>query len=147
MPRDPRALRVAVGVQADPGPATATAALARAAGASRRTMERLFRNETGMSFGRWRQQARLLQAMRLLARGDGVISTALEVGYQSPSAFIAAFSAALGITPGRYYRENAPATPQPTPPKPARANAATARETAVMRRAPEPGLRRGRQRA
>jgi AraC-like DNA-binding protein len=57
-----------------------------------------------MSLGRWRQQARLLHAMRLLARGEPVTSTALEVGYESTSAFIAAFSNALGTTPGRYYR-------------------------------------------
>jgi len=42
--------------------------------------------------------------MRLLARGEPVTSTALEVGYESTSAFIAAFSSALGTTPGRYYR-------------------------------------------
>ena len=44
--------------------------MAREAGASRRTLERLFQKETGMSLGRWRQQARLLHAMRLLARGE-----------------------------------------------------------------------------
>lgn len=57
-----------------------------------------------MSLGRWRQQARLLQAMRLLARGQPVTSIALEVGYESPSAFIATFKSMLGTTPGRYYR-------------------------------------------
>jgi len=79
-------------------------ALGRAAGASRRTPERLFRTETGMSVGRWRQQARLLHAMRLLARGEPVTSIALEVGYESPSAFIATFKSVLGTTPGSYFR-------------------------------------------
>ena len=46
----------------------------------------------------------VLHAMRLLARGEPVTSTALEVGYESTSAFIAAFSHVLGTTPGRYYR-------------------------------------------
>jgi AraC-like DNA-binding protein len=78
--------------------------IARRAGASRRTLERIFRKETGMSLGEWRQQARLLHAMRLLARGEPVTSTALEVGYESISAFIAAFSRVVGTTPGRYYR-------------------------------------------
>jgi len=104
MPRDARAMRIAQRLCDDPSDKRPLDHLARAAGASRRTLERLFQKETGMSFGRWRQQARLLHAMRLLAAGAAVTSTALEVGYDSPSAFIAAFSTALGTTPGRYYR-------------------------------------------
>ena len=104
MPSDPRALRIALRLRDDPGATEPVRALSRAAGASRRTLERLFLRETGMSLGRWRQQARLLHAMRLLARGDAVTSIAFDVGYQSPSAFIAAFSTALGTTPGRYYK-------------------------------------------
>lgn len=104
MPSDARALRVALRLREDPGETAPIHGLARSAGASRRTLERLFQKETGLSLGRWRQQARLLHAMRLLARGEPVTSIALEVGYQSSSAFIAAFSSALGATPGRYYR-------------------------------------------
>src|SRR5262245_18713521 len=106
MPRDARALRVAARWREDPGETAPLDQLARAAGASRRTMERLFQQETGMSLGRWRQQARLLHAMRLLAIGEPVTSAALEVVYDSTSAFIAALSQVLGITPGRYYREH-----------------------------------------
>jgi AraC-like DNA-binding protein len=104
MPRDGRALRVARCLQHDPAERATLDELARRAGASRRTLERLFHVETGMSFGRWRQQARLLHAMRLLASGEPVTTTALEVGYESTSAFIAAFAEVLGTTPGRYYR-------------------------------------------
>jgi AraC-like DNA-binding protein len=104
MPRDARALRLARRWQDEPGAPAPLDDLARGAGASRRTLERLFQRETGMSLGRWRQQARLLHAMRLLARGEAVTSTALEVGYDSPSAFIAAFTQVMGTTPGRYYR-------------------------------------------
>jgi AraC-like DNA-binding protein/quercetin dioxygenase-like cupin family protein len=104
MPRDARALRLAQRWQEQPGDAAPLDDIVRAAGASRRTLERLFQRETGMSLGRWRQQARLLHAMRLLARGEAVTSTALEVGYESPSAFIAAFAQVMGTTPGRYYR-------------------------------------------
>jgi len=104
MPRDARALRLARRWQEHPGAPPPVDELARGAGASRRTLERLFQRETGMSLGRWRQQARLLHAMRLLARGEAVTSTALEVGYESPSAFIAAFTQVMGTTPGRYYR-------------------------------------------
>jgi len=109
MPRDPRALRVATRLRVDPGATADLDHLARRAGASRRTLERLFRRETGIPLGRWRQQARLLHALPLLARGDPVTTVALEVGYESPSAFIAAFTDAFGTTPGRYHRPAAAA--------------------------------------
>lgn len=106
MPRDPRALRVAARIRDRPGERESLAKLARAAGASRRTLERHFVADTGMSLGRWRQQARLLLAVRMLASGESVTSTALEVGYESISAFVAAFTSVLGETPGRYYRND-----------------------------------------
>ena len=56
-----------------------------------------------MTFGKWRQQLRLLQAMRLLAAGRPVTAVALDVGYDSPSAFIAMFKRTLGTTPHRYF--------------------------------------------
>jgi AraC-like DNA-binding protein len=104
LPRDARALGVALRLREDPGSSANVDAIARAAGTSRRTLERLFRKETGLSLGRWRQRARLLHAMRLLAHGEPVKSIALEAGYQSSSAFIASFRSALGTTPGSYYR-------------------------------------------
>ena len=103
MPRDPRALRIATRIRDNPGDRATLTALAKAAGASRRTLERLFHMDTGMTLGRWRQQARLLYAVRMLAGGESVTATALEVGYDSPSAFIEAFSAIFGTTPGRYH--------------------------------------------
>jgi AraC-like DNA-binding protein len=70
--------------------------------AGARTLERLFQKETGMTFGKWRQQLRLLHALRLLAGGRSVTAVALEVGYDSTSAFIAMFKRTLGTTP--HYR-------------------------------------------
>jgi len=104
MPRDPRALRIAVRIRDHPGDRATLAELAKAAGASLRTLERVFQADTRMTLGRWRQQARLLYAVRMLASGESVTATALEVGYDSTSAFIEAFSAVLGATPGRYYK-------------------------------------------
>jgi AraC-like DNA-binding protein len=57
-----------------------------------------------MTFGRWRQRLRFVEALRLLAKGHAVTRVALDVGYQSPSAFISAFRRELGTTPGRYFR-------------------------------------------
>ena len=112
MPRDPRALRLAQRLRDDPGSSAPLATLARGTGASRRTLERLFHQETGISLGRWRQQARLLHALHHLAHGEAVTQVALEVGYESPSAFVATFSRAFGTTPGRYYRSRTQPPPR-----------------------------------
>ena len=104
MPQDPRALRIAIRIRDNPGDRATLADFAKAAGASRRTLERVFSADTRMTLGRWRQQARLLHAVRMLASGESVTATALEVGYDSTSAFIEAFSSVLGATPGRYYK-------------------------------------------
>lgn len=77
--------------------------MARRVATSPRTLERLFQKETGMTFGRWRQQLRLLHALRELVAGKAATAVALEVGYDSPSAFIAMFRRTLGTTPFRYF--------------------------------------------
>lgn len=100
-PRDPRAVRAATLLR-EPTP-PARPALLREAGASSRTLERLFKAETGLSLGAWRQRARLLRALQLLADGRSVTRTGLEVGYESTSAFVAAFRQVLGRTPGKYF--------------------------------------------
>src|SRR2546425_1974562 len=105
MPVEARALRVAEMVRDNPGDAKPLAHLSRKIGASKRTIERLFQSETEMTFGKWRQQLRMLHALRLLAAGEPVTTVALEVGYDSTSAFISAFKSAVGTTPGRYYAD------------------------------------------
>jgi len=102
LPADPRARRVADLVLADPGATCTLASLAASAAASARTIERLFTEQTGLSFGRWRQQARLQYALRRLAEGDPVTTVALASGYDSPSAFSAMFRRALGANPRDY---------------------------------------------
>jgi AraC-like DNA-binding protein len=102
LPRDARALRFAGDVQRRPGDGSSIAALARRAGASRRTLERLFLAETGMRVGDWRRRVRLLHAVRRLAEGDSVGNVASESGYASVSAFVAVFRKTFGTTPGRY---------------------------------------------
>ena len=75
--------------------------LARRHGAGRRTVERVFRADTGISFGLWQQKARMLTAVRLLAEGRSVTDAGLDAGYTSLSAFIAAFKRTFGCTPGK----------------------------------------------
>jgi len=74
-------------------------------GATSRTLARLFRYETGISFRQWRQQFRILEALRRLGQEEQVTTVALDLGYESPSAFISMFKKALGMTPGQYFKE------------------------------------------
>jgi AraC-like DNA-binding protein len=102
-PADPRLRRITAAISADPGDRRTLAAWARLVGASPRTLSRRFVEETGMTFGQWQRQARLLTALVRLAQAQAVTTVALDLGYDSPSAFIHAFRRALGSTPGRYF--------------------------------------------
>lgn len=101
LPADARAVAVARRVLACPTAPETTDGLSRRFGVGRRTLERLFIRETGLSFGLWRQKVRLLDSIRLLTEGKSVTEAALDVGYASVSAFIAAFRETFGYTPGK----------------------------------------------
>lgn len=104
MPLDRRLVRLTDILLANPGERRSLAELAQTSGASERTLARLFKQETGLTFGKWRQQRRLLAALELLSQGQSVTNAALDLGYESVSAFIAMFKSALGSTPSRYFR-------------------------------------------
>lgn len=72
-------------------------------GASSRTLSRAIRRDTGMTFATWRTQIRIAAALRLLAGGSPVTRVAGDVGYATPSAFVAAFKRVVGSTPGQYF--------------------------------------------
>jgi AraC-like DNA-binding protein len=101
LPADPRAAGVAQQVLAAPADDSDLDRLGRLHGAGRRTLERIFRAETGLSFGMWRQQARLLHSVSALAEGKPVTEASLDAGYASLSAYIAAFKRTFGCTPGK----------------------------------------------
>lgn len=102
LPKDARARRLADRLLADPAAKAPLGDLARAAAASVRTLQRLFTAETGLSIEAWRTRVRLQHGLVQLTGGASVTAAALEAGYASPSAFIAAFKAAFGVTPARY---------------------------------------------
>ncbi|WTW93713.1 helix-turn-helix transcriptional regulator [Streptomycetaceae bacterium NBC_01309] len=102
VPVDDRVREVADALLADPADARSLDAHARAVGVSRRTLTRLFVQDTGMSFDRWRTHVRLRAALPLLAEGLPVSRVAHAVGYATPSAFLAAFRRTVGTSPGRY---------------------------------------------
>lgn len=102
---DPRLVRIAEIFGRNPGDARTLAQLCRESGASKRSIERLFQQEIAMTFGKWRQQLRLMEGMRLLAEGAKVTHAALESGYSTPSSFISMFRKALGVTPTLYFKQ------------------------------------------
>ena len=104
LPSDPRLRAVCERLIAAPDDGRTVDAWAGGAGMSARTLHRLFQQQTGMRFGYWRQQVRLLAALERLARGDKVVDVALDHGYQSQSAFAAMFRRHFGMPPTLFYR-------------------------------------------
>ena len=102
MPRDMRLRSLCEKLLAAPGDQRTLAAWAHTVNASARTLARHFQNETGLSFGAWRQQARVLEAMGRLGGGAQVTQVAFDLGYDSVSAFSAMFRRAAGASPSAY---------------------------------------------
>lgn len=104
LPSDRRLRRVCEAIIADPADNRPIDDWASVAGMGRRTFTRAFRHETGMSLAMWRRQVRLVEAASRIAAGETINAVAYDVGYESPSAFIAMFHRELGAPPGAYCR-------------------------------------------
>ncbi|HJU40873.1 MAG TPA: helix-turn-helix transcriptional regulator [Tahibacter sp.] len=102
MPADARLRRIVETIMNDPSDRGTMRTWARRVGASERTLARLVMEQTGMSFGRWRQQLHLMLAVRWLVMGASVQRVADDLGYDSASGFVAMFRKVLGTSPGRY---------------------------------------------
>jgi AraC-like DNA-binding protein len=103
MPADKRLKALCDALLADPANTQTLGDWARQAGASERTLARLFEKELGMSFGQWRQQARLAHAAPLIARGLPLAQVAEQLGYASQSAFTAMFRKTFGSPPSAFF--------------------------------------------
>lgn len=101
LPRDPRLQRLCASVLADPSDRRTLEGWAETAGASARTLARLFESDLGLSFGEWRRRVRLHHALEELSNGASVAEAARATGYGSPSAFTAAFGKFTGLPPSR----------------------------------------------
>lgn len=101
-PVDERVRAVADTLLDNPADPRSLEAHARTIGVSRRTLTRLFVQDTGMSFDRWRTHARIQASLPLLADGQPVYRVANIVGYATASAFLAAFRRTVGTSPKRY---------------------------------------------
>jgi AraC-like DNA-binding protein len=105
LPASVTARRVAEALQADPADRRTLREWGREVGASERTLARAFAAEAGVPFGRWRTRLRLQAALSMLAAGEPVSRVAGRVGYDTPSAFVAAFRRETGQTPGALFKD------------------------------------------
>ncbi len=105
MPTDARLRKICDLLMTHPADRRNVQSWARHVGLSERTLARLLARETGMSFGRWRQQLHLLLAVKWLGTGSSVQQVANDLGYESASSFVSMFRKALGTSPGRYMAE------------------------------------------
>jgi AraC-like DNA-binding protein len=102
-PADPRLQAIGRQLESMPDDPSTLQDWAGRLGVDVKTIQRLCARELGMTFGQWRQQARLLRALEQLAHGEKVIDVALALGYASPSAFTAMFKKRFGQLPSQFF--------------------------------------------
>lgn len=102
-PADQRIRKICITLQGDPADGSTLSDWSARLGLDEKTIQRLFRKETGITFGQWRQQVRLLQAVERMAGGEKIIDVALGLGYESPSAFTNMFRKQFGKTPSKFF--------------------------------------------
>ncbi len=99
---EPRLDLIASVLVDDPSDRSTMAQWAKRVAMSENSLARLVQQQTGLTFGRWRQQLQLIIAIRSLAAGATVQQVSGELGYESVSAFITMFKKALGASPAKY---------------------------------------------
>ncbi|MCC3717620.1 helix-turn-helix transcriptional regulator [Rouxiella badensis] len=102
-PTDPQLLTLCQQIRDDLSAAWELEEIANRLAISGRTLSRRFQRETGLRFSDWVRRAKILSAMNALALGQSVLDVALELGYDSPSAFSAMFRRTLGVPPSEYF--------------------------------------------
>jgi len=102
-PRDPRLRKICEHLDKHPDDDSTLEDWAVHLRIAAKTIQRAFHKETGMTFGQWRQQIRLLRALERLASGEKVVDVALQLGYESPSAFATMFKRQFGCSPSQFF--------------------------------------------
>jgi AraC-like DNA-binding protein len=115
LPSGQPARQVAEALRANPADQRTLREWGREVGASERTLARAFAAGAGVPFGHWRALLRLQAALPMLAAGEPVTRVAGRVGYDTPSAFVAAFRRETGQTPAAYFRTRAELPQPPNP--------------------------------
>ncbi|HEX4355317.1 MAG TPA: helix-turn-helix transcriptional regulator [Polyangiales bacterium] len=103
-PTDPRLQKLVAMIAAHPADVANVKTWAKRIGVGERTLNRLMVQETGLSFGRWRQQLHIILAIQSLLRGESVQNVASDLGYKSASSFVTMFKKALGTSPAKYIK-------------------------------------------
>jgi AraC-like DNA-binding protein/quercetin dioxygenase-like cupin family protein len=103
LPADKRLRALCEAVLDDPARHATLQGWAGEAGASVRTVARLFRQELGTTFAEWRQQVLLAKALSMAARKRPMAHIAAELGYASASAFTAMVRRSVGMPPSRFF--------------------------------------------
>ena len=104
LPKDKRLQKIVAQLQKHPDATDTLNQWAQRLAISEKTLSRLFVQQTGLTFRLWRQRLRLLSALPLLEQKHSVTEVALPCGYESTSAFIAAFGEHFGSTPGEFFK-------------------------------------------
>lgn len=102
---DSRLQHLAATLLNNPGDRSTVQELAARYAMSERTFARLVLKETGMTFGRWRQRLHILVALQRLSAGSSVQTVSVDLGYETPSAFITMFKKTMGNSPRRFLAE------------------------------------------
>ena len=112
LPVDPQLAALCQALRDDPASPWSLQRAAAHSGLNARTLTRAFQRETGLSFIQWLRRLRLLAILDALAAGHSILNVALDLGYDSPSAFSAMFRRTLGVSPSAYFGKT-PAYGQP----------------------------------
>lgn len=102
MPQDARARKLAQLILGEPGARKSLDDLCKECRESLRTMQRVFSAQLGIPFARWRNQVKMVTAVQMLGVGRSVTETAIDLGFDSVSAFICSFRRYFGESPGKY---------------------------------------------
>lgn len=104
MPTDRRLIKITDRIYKDPSDNTSLQQWCETVGATPRTINRLFHKETQMGFIEWRQRLRILYSLERIENGEKISNVALDLGYESGSAFTTMFKKHLGVSPKRYFK-------------------------------------------
>lgn len=105
MPADSRLRTLFESLMTNPADRGTIAFWAKQVGMSERTLARVIAAETGMSFGRWRQQLNVILALQWMASGITLQQIADNLGYENSGSFVTMFRKAVGTSPARYMAE------------------------------------------
>ncbi len=106
MPGDKRLVKITNYISEHPGDNTSLQTWSETVGATPRTINRLFQKETNMGFIEWRQRLRILFSLERIEKGDKISNVALDLGYESDSAFISMFKKHMAVSPKQYFKSN-----------------------------------------